>query len=84
MVVRPVAGFVSSPCRFVPFTFRPQHGRHPKIGRTHFGGITMQVYEVKMHSLSGDFYLYVNITKIEELLSLDKNKLLSLEKNKIF
>jgi hypothetical protein len=24
-----------------------------------------------MHSLSGDFYLYVNITKIEELLSLE-------------
>jgi hypothetical protein len=30
---------VSSPSRFVPFTFRPQHGRHPKIGRTNFGGI---------------------------------------------
>jgi hypothetical protein len=30
---------VSSPCRFVPFTFRPTHGRHPEISRTNFGGI---------------------------------------------
>jgi hypothetical protein len=36
-----IMGFmvVSSPCRFVPFTFHPQHGRHPKIGRTNSGGI---------------------------------------------
>ena len=37
---------------------------------------TMQVYEVKIRSLSGDFDLDVNITKIEkkELLSLDNPK----------
>ena len=37
---------------------------------------TMQVYDVKMHSLSGDFDLDVNATKIErtELLSLENPK----------
>ena len=36
---------------------------------------TMQVYEVKIQSLSGDFDLDVNITKIKkELLSLDNPK----------
>jgi hypothetical protein len=34
---RPLA--VLSPCRFVPLTFPPKLGHHPKIGRTNVGGI---------------------------------------------